>query len=58
MSLQYDREEQDLYEAYERGELTLKELNYELREMRASFQAYAEECAQEAYDSVMRDHGY
>lgn len=58
MTLQLEREEDSLYEAYERGEMSQKELNYELNELHRSFQQYAEEQAQDAYDSSMRNSGY
>ncbi len=58
MSQQLEREEEYLYQAYERGEMSQKELNYELNELHRSFQEYAEEQAQEAYDSSMRNSGY
>ncbi len=53
----YDREEDELSEAYNNGELTLKEYNFEMRELRRSYQAEAEEAAQRAYDDVMGNWG-
>lgn len=55
---QQDREEDYLIEQYNRGEITLKEYNFEMREMQRSYQQYAEDCAQDAYDDVMFGKGY
>jgi hypothetical protein len=58
MNNQLDREEQALEDAYASGKITLKEYNYEMLELHRSFQQYAEDCAQEAYDAVMYGQGY
>lgn len=53
MNTQFDKEEQYLEDEYEAGRLTLKEFNEEMRELRRSCQAAAEEAAEEAYRTEM-----
>ncbi len=56
MSLQYDREEAAIESAYERGEITHKEMCDEIKELNRSFSQHARECAQEAYDRELERH--
>lgn len=49
----YEREEQALHEAYERGEITSQELTKELNELRRDYSAQARESARDAYDREM-----
>ena len=49
----YDREEQVLHEAHERGELTDEELQRELRFLRDDLRGAAEEAAENAYRDVI-----
>ena len=48
---QVEREEQAIEESYERGEISRKEMEYELRELRRDYQAAAEEASREAYEA-------
>ena len=48
---QIEREEQAIEESYERGEISRKEMEAELRELQRDYQAAAETAAQEAYDA-------
>ena len=50
---QLEREEEYLEEQYANGEITLSELEAEIRELYRSYRAAAEEAAQEAYDNAM-----
>ena len=50
---QYEREEQAIHDAYERGELSLAEMNKELRELQRAYREAAREAAQDAYDREM-----
>lgn len=52
----FEKEEDELCQAYNRGEISLEEFNNEMRELRYQLQAIAEEEAQAAYDNVM--NGY
>ncbi len=52
---QYEREEQAIHDAYERGEISAKELNAELRELQRDYQGQAEAAAQEAYENTLND---
>lgn len=45
----YERAEEALYAAYERGELTREQLNKELRELQREYREAAEEAAERAY---------
>ena len=49
----FEREEQDLEERMESGEMTLREYNYEMRELQRDYAIQAEEAAREAYDREM-----
>ncbi len=49
----FEREERDLEERYENGEITGKELGRELSELYRDARAAQEEEAQSAYDDVM-----
>ena len=48
-----EKEEDYLEEALANGEITLKEFNYEMRELQRDYQIAAESAAQEAYDNEM-----
>jgi len=50
---QYEREENEIYAAYERGEITNAQLQKELRELRLDYQSAAREAAQDAYDAEL-----
>lgn len=49
----FEREEQDLCDAFNRGEISQKEFNDGMRDLRQQYQAVAEEEAQEAYNKVI-----
>jgi len=51
-----DRAEKQLWEAYERGDMSNKEYDAEMRDLRDELQQSAEEAADEAYENVM--NGY
>ena len=53
MNTQLEREEQDLDERYERGEISSEEYNRELKEMYRDYRAAAEERAQDAYQAEL-----
>ena len=53
MSNGFDREVEMLENDLEAGRISMKEYNEELREMRYSYQANAEESAQEAYQDEL-----
>jgi predicted metal-dependent hydrolase len=55
MSNVFEREEEYLEDQLADGEITTKEFNREMLELRRSYQAEAEEAAQNAYDDVMGD---
>lgn len=46
----FEKEEEALFEKYERGELTNAELQLELRELRRDYASAAREAATEAYE--------
>ena len=48
---QVEREEQAIEESYERGEISRKEMEHELRELRRDYQAAAEEASRKAYEA-------
>lgn len=50
---QYEREEEALYDQYERGEITQKELQKELRELAYDYRAAAENSALDAYEAEL-----
>lgn len=50
---QYDREEQAIYDAYERGDITAKQMREELRELQRDWQGAAEEAAWDAYNAEL-----
>ncbi len=47
---QFDREEEAIDRAYERGEITAKEHSKKLHELRRDYQQAAREAAQREYD--------
>jgi len=49
----FEREEEYLEEQLANGEITIKEYNREMLELRRDYQAAAEESAQDAYDREM-----
>ena len=53
MITQLEREEQDIEERYERGDITRKEMEHELRELYRDYRAAAEEAAETAYEEEM-----
>ena len=53
MSKQLEIEEDALHQAYDRGEISLKELQKEIRELYRDYRAAAHEAAQDAYDREM-----
>ena len=46
---QFDREEETIYDAEERGEITREEATRELRELQRDYAAAGRDSAQEAY---------
>ncbi len=48
-SSQYDREEAEIFARLERGEITNKQANEELKELQRDYQIAAREAAEEAY---------
>lgn len=50
---QYEREEQALYDEYERGDISSEEYRRELRDLQRAYRAAAHESAQDAYDREM-----
>ncbi len=55
---QYEREEQDLYDQLERGEISDKEFNEYMRELQRDYQGSAEAAAQEAYENELQNWYY
>lgn len=47
---QYEREENAICDAYERGEISRAEMNKELRELQRAYHDAAYEAAREAYE--------
>jgi len=54
---QFDRDEQAIYEAEERGEITRAEANEQMRDLQRDYREAAREAAQEAYDREMERWG-
>lgn len=50
---QFEKEEDALCEAYNRGEISTRQFDDAMRELRRDIQARAEEAAREAYDREM-----
>lgn len=48
---QYEKEEEILFAMHDRGELTDRELNMELRQLQADYEAERESAAREAYEA-------
>lgn len=51
---QYEREENAIHAAYERGELTHQELMGELRDLTRDYQSQARESAERAYEDELQ----
>ena len=49
----YEKAEDELVEQFNNGEITRKEFDYEMRELRREFRQLAEDAAQETYDTYM-----
>ena len=47
----YERAEEEIYEEYENGNITDKELRSALKELQQEYDQYAQEDAQNTYDS-------
>ena len=52
---QFDREEANIEDSYDRGEIDAKQRDHELRELGRDYRAYADEEARRAYDDRMRE---
>jgi predicted nucleic acid-binding Zn-ribbon protein len=50
---QLEREEEALEDAYNNGEITVKEYNKQVQELQRDYRAAAQEAAQEAYENEM-----
>lgn len=50
---QMEREEEDLQDDLDSGRISVKEYNEAMRDLQRSYQAAAEESAQDAYDSEL-----
>lgn len=50
---QYDKEEQALHDAFERGEMDVETLRRELRELQRQYREEARTAAQSAYDDEL-----
>lgn len=48
---QMEREEQDIGDRYNSGEISLSEYNSEMQSLQREYRAFAQEAAQEAYDN-------
>lgn len=53
MERQMAREEQEIYDAEERGEMTREQASKALRDLQRDYREAAREAAQEAYDREM-----
>lgn len=51
---QYERDEQAIEDAYERGDITQRELQKELNELARDYQAAARESAERAYEDELQ----
>ncbi len=49
----FEKAEQELNEAHERGEISVSELNKELRDLRRELEMQAQENAENAYNDTM-----
>ena len=49
----FEREEEALEEAYNNGEITLKEFNRQVQELQRDYRAAAQGAAEEAYENEM-----
>ena len=52
---QIEREEQDICDRYNSGEIDDKQFSQEMRELQAECRAMAEDAAQEAYENAMNN---
>lgn len=50
---QLEREEEAIYDEYERGSITREEMNRQIRDLHADYRAAAREAAQDAYDAEL-----
>jgi hypothetical protein len=50
---QYEREEEELYAQYDRGEISNAELSRQLRDLQRDYAAAAHESAWDAYESEL-----
>lgn len=50
---QLEREEASITEEYNRGNISLKEYNEQIRDLHREYRAMAQEAAQDAYDREM-----
>ena len=53
----YEKAEDELVEQFNNGEITRKEFNYEMSELRRELRQLAEDAAQETYDTYMGRNG-
>ena len=53
MKTQMEREEQNIEDRYDRGEISTEQYNIEMEELLREYRAVAEERAQKAYDAEM-----
>lgn len=52
---QMEREEQDICDRHNNGEISLSEYNREMQSLQREYRAMAEEAAQDAYDNEMNN---
>lgn len=50
---QYEREEQAIYDSYDRGEIDNAQLQRELRDLQRDYRSAAEDAARDAYEAEL-----